>query len=175
MWCMNSTREEKIIWLVRVSVYAIRQWSHLVLVVILLDRNVVRYARSSWNGMVYGVHAVVIDYRLRTRSRNSKFKAELRASNAIDKAKLSIVYEQPPIQALQKHIAHKRSVHLRPKLSNIKWISIVAKKTLKSMYQISIFHTFSSSESNAITSKKGWLLYLLCIKIVFTTIIWAEQ
>ena len=33
--------------------------------------------------------------------------------------------------------------------------SLVAKKTLKSMYPISIFHTFSSSESNAITSKKG--------------------
>jgi len=33
--------------------------------------------------------------------------------------------------------------------------SLVAKKTLKSMYPICIFHTFSSSESNAITSKKG--------------------
>lgn len=47
-------------------------------------------------------------YRLRTRPRNSKFKAELRARNELDKAKSLGVYEQPPIQAHQKHIAHKR-------------------------------------------------------------------
>ena len=48
-------------------------------------------------------------YRLRTRPRNSKFKAELRARNEIDKAKSLGVYEQPPIQAHQKGIAHKRN------------------------------------------------------------------
>jgi len=47
-------------------------------------------------------------YRLRTRPRNSKFKAELRARNEIDKAKSLGIYEQPPVQAHQKHIAHKR-------------------------------------------------------------------
>jgi hypothetical protein len=48
-------------------------------------------------------------YRLRTRPRNSKFKAELRASNEIDKAKSGLgVYEHPPMQAHRKHIAHKR-------------------------------------------------------------------
>ena len=47
-------------------------------------------------------------YRLRTRPRNSKFKADLRTSNEIDKAKSLGVYEHPPIQAHQKHIAHKR-------------------------------------------------------------------
>jgi predicted amidophosphoribosyltransferase len=61
-------------------------------------------------------------YRLRTRPRNSKFKAELRASNEIDKAKSLGVYEHPPMQAHRKHIAQKEalSVQLRPKLSNIK-------------------------------------------------------
>ena len=48
-------------------------------------------------------------YRLRTRPRNSKFKAELRANNEIDKAKSLGVYEQTPIQAHQKLIAHKRN------------------------------------------------------------------
>ena len=64
-------------------------------------------------------------YRLRSSPRNSKFKAELRASKEVDKAKISVVYKQPPIQALektyytvvykqqpiqahQKHVAHKR-------------------------------------------------------------------
>ncbi|MGB6590541.1 MAG: hypothetical protein WBE68_03440 [Candidatus Nitrosopolaris sp.] len=47
-------------------------------------------------------------YRLRTSPRNSKFKAELRARKEIGKAKISVVYEQPPIQAHQKHIAHSR-------------------------------------------------------------------
>ena len=47
-------------------------------------------------------------YRLRTNPRNSKFKAELRASKEVDKAKISVVYKQPPIQAHQKHVAHKR-------------------------------------------------------------------
>jgi hypothetical protein len=35
-------------------------------------------------------------YRLRTSPRNSKFKAELRARKEIDKAKISVVYKQPP-------------------------------------------------------------------------------
>src|SRR6266851_7577788 len=47
-------------------------------------------------------------YRLRTRPRNSKFKAELRTSNEIDKAKSLGVYGHLPIQSHQKHIAHKR-------------------------------------------------------------------
>jgi len=108
-----------------------------------------------WNGL----WCPCCGYRLRTRPRNSKFKAELRARKEIDKAKSIGVYEQPPVQAHQRHIAHKRKHwgHLRPKLSNIKWISIVviecttastvsrylvAKKNLKSMYLICIFHTF---------------------------------
>ena len=48
-------------------------------------------------------------YRLRTRPRNSKFKAELRASKEIDKAKKSVVYEELPMQAHQKHIADKKN------------------------------------------------------------------
>ena len=59
----------------------------------------------NWNGL----WCPCCGYRLRTRPRNSKFKAELRASNEIDKAKSLGVYEQPPIQAHQKHIAHKRN------------------------------------------------------------------
>jgi len=47
-------------------------------------------------------------YRLRTRPRNSKFKAELRARKDIDKAKSLGVYEQPAIQVHKKHIPHKR-------------------------------------------------------------------
>ncbi len=42
-------------------------------------------------------------YRLRTSPRNSKFEAELRATKEIDKAKISVVYKQPPIQVHQKH------------------------------------------------------------------------
>jgi tRNA(Ile2) C34 agmatinyltransferase TiaS len=42
-------------------------------------------------------------YRLRTRPRNSK-----RTRKEIDKAKSIGVYEQPPVQAHQRHIAHKR-------------------------------------------------------------------
>ena len=57
----------------------------------------------NWNGL----WCPCCGYRLRTRPRNSKFKAELRANNEIDKAKSLGVYEQPPIQAHQKHIAHK--------------------------------------------------------------------
>ena len=47
-------------------------------------------------------------YRLRTRPQNSKFKAELRASNEIDKAKSLGIYEQPAIQVHKKHISHKQ-------------------------------------------------------------------
>jgi predicted amidophosphoribosyltransferase len=47
--------------------------------------------------------------RLRTRPRNSKFKAELQARKEIDKAKSLGVYEQPAIEAYQKHIAHKKN------------------------------------------------------------------
>ncbi|MFZ0512833.1 MAG: hypothetical protein WAM14_14595 [Candidatus Nitrosopolaris sp.] len=49
-------------------------------------------------------------YRLRTRPRNSKFKAELRARKEIDKAKISVVYEQPPIQDHQKHRTQKERI-----------------------------------------------------------------
>ena len=48
-------------------------------------------------------------YRLRTRPRNLKFKAELRARKEIEKGKLSAINEQSPIQALQKNIAHKNN------------------------------------------------------------------
>jgi len=48
-------------------------------------------------------------YRLRTRPRNLKFKTELRARKEIEKAKSLAIYEQPPIQSHQKHIAHKRN------------------------------------------------------------------
>ena len=59
-------------------------------------------------------------YRLRTSPRNSKFKAELRASKEIDKAKISVVYEQPPVQAQQKHIAQSyTSSHLSKIIKNI--------------------------------------------------------
>ena len=58
-----------------------------------------------WNGL----WCPCCGYRLRTRPRNSKFKAELRANNEIDKAKSLGVYEQTPIQAHQKLIAHKRN------------------------------------------------------------------
>jgi|SRR6266487_4548787 len=69
-----------------------------------------------WNGL----WCPCCGYRLRTRPRNSKFKAELRASNEIDKDKLSVIYQQQPMQGHQKHTAGKRSLHLRSKLSNIK-------------------------------------------------------
>jgi predicted amidophosphoribosyltransferase len=46
-------------------------------------------------------------YRLRTRPRNLKYKTKLQASKEIEKAKSLAVYEQPPIQAHQKHIAYK--------------------------------------------------------------------
>jgi len=55
-----------------------------------------------------GIWCPCCGYRLRTRPRNPKFKAELRARKEIDKAKTSVVYKQPPIQAHKKHIAHKR-------------------------------------------------------------------
>jgi hypothetical protein len=48
-------------------------------------------------------------YRLRTRPRNLKYKTKLQASNEIEKAKSLAVYEQPPMQAHQKHFAHKRN------------------------------------------------------------------
>ncbi len=69
-----------------------------------------------------GVWCPCCGYRLRTRPRNSKFKAELRTRKEIDKAISLGVYEQLHIQAHQKHIAHKRKhrVYIRPKLSNIK-------------------------------------------------------
>ncbi|PWU80605.1 MAG: hypothetical protein DLM72_11330 [Candidatus Nitrosopolaris wilkensis] len=47
-------------------------------------------------------------YKLRTRPRNLKFKNRLQAKE-IDKAKISSVNDQSPIQALQKHIAHKNN------------------------------------------------------------------
>jgi hypothetical protein len=54
-----------------------------------------------------GVWCPCCGYRLRTRPRNSKFKAELRARNEIDKDKSFGVYEHPPIQVHQKQIALK--------------------------------------------------------------------
>ena len=47
-------------------------------------------------------------FRLRTRPRNSKFKAELRTRKEIDKAKSLVIYEQPAIQVHKKHVPHKR-------------------------------------------------------------------
>ncbi len=60
-------------------------------------------------GICDGLWCPCCGYRLRTHPRNSKFKAELRASNKIDKAKSLDVYEHSPIQGHQKHIAHKRN------------------------------------------------------------------
>jgi hypothetical protein len=49
-------------WSVKEYAYVIRHSSlALELVVIVQDRNAVRYAKPSWNGKEYGVHAVVID------------------------------------------------------------------------------------------------------------------
>jgi predicted amidophosphoribosyltransferase len=48
-------------------------------------------------------------YRLRTRPRNSKYKTKLQRRKEIEKAKLSVIYQQTPMQARQKHIAHKRN------------------------------------------------------------------
>ena len=59
-------------------------------------------------------------YRLRSSPRNSKFKAELRASKEMDKAKISVLYKQPPIQDHQKHIAQfYTSSHLSKIIKNI--------------------------------------------------------
>jgi predicted amidophosphoribosyltransferase len=46
-------------------------------------------------------------YRLRTRPRNLKYKAKLQARKEIEKRNSLDVYEQPPVQAHQKPIAHK--------------------------------------------------------------------
>jgi hypothetical protein len=56
-----------------------------------------------WDGLWYPC----CGYRLRTRPRNLKYKAKLQARKEIEKAKLSAVYEQTPIQAHQKHVVHK--------------------------------------------------------------------
>ena len=53
-------------------------------------------------------------YRLRTRPRNSKFKAELRARNEIDKAKSLGVYEQTTYPSSSKRYCTQKeslSVH----------------------------------------------------------------
>jgi hypothetical protein len=81
--------DEIIKWSVKEYAYVIRRWSQLGLVVILQEKNDVRYVRD-------GLWCPCCGYRLRTRPRNSKFKAELRASNEIDKAKLSVIYQQLP-------------------------------------------------------------------------------
>jgi hypothetical protein len=72
-----------------------------------------RYSAGQKRCQVYeilkwdGLWCPCCGYRLRSSPRNSKFKAELRASKEIDKAKISVEYEQPPVQAHQKHISHK--------------------------------------------------------------------
>jgi len=46
-------------------------------------------------------------YRLRTRPRNLNYRTKLQARKKIEEAKSLAAYEQPTIQAHQKHIAHK--------------------------------------------------------------------
>jgi hypothetical protein len=47
-------------------------------------------------------------YRLRTRPRNMKYKAKLRARKKIDEYRLSLQQQQqPPIQVHKKRISHK--------------------------------------------------------------------
>jgi hypothetical protein len=54
---------------------------------------------------IYGIHC---GYRLRTRPRNLKYKAQFRASNEIDKAKSLSVYKQSTIEA--KNILHTKRI-----------------------------------------------------------------
>jgi predicted amidophosphoribosyltransferase len=76
-------------------------------------------------------------YRLRTNPRNSKFKAELRARKEIDKAKISVVYKQPPTQAPEKHIAQSyTSSHLSKLIKSILHTKGVSRLQLKNVYYL---------------------------------------
>jgi hypothetical protein len=48
-------------WFVKIYVYVIEHKSQLDLVAMLLGKNAAKYVKCSYNGMDYGVRAVVID------------------------------------------------------------------------------------------------------------------
>ncbi len=48
-------------WFVEIYVYVIKHKSQLDLVAMLLDKNAAKYVKCSYNGMDYGVRAVVTD------------------------------------------------------------------------------------------------------------------
>ena len=57
-----------------------------------------------------GIWCPCCGYRLRTRPRNMKYKAKLRARKKIDEYRLSLQQQQqPPIQVHKKRISHKNN------------------------------------------------------------------
>ena len=60
-----------------------------------------------------GIWCPCCGYRLRTRPRNMKYKAKLRARKKIDEYRLSLQQQQqPPIQVHKKRISHKSFIQI---------------------------------------------------------------